>query len=133
MKTHNIILIFAGLVIVAAGCAMHGQGPSSDPVAKYVITFTNVKLNDPDGFKSALAASHHPRWQKDLILRRKNLPDESLPGPSESAAEPPIVYTASIAQTTNQNSNPDSLHVTQKVGLNNLSDVEKVLKFIEQQ
>jgi hypothetical protein len=132
MKTHHIILILAGLAIVAAGCAIHGQGPG-DPVAKYVITFTNVKLTDPDGFKKALTESHHPRWQKDLILRHKNLPPESLIGPSEGAAVPPIVYTASIAQTTNQGSNPDSLHVTQRVGLNNLSDVKKLLTFIEQQ
>ncbi len=134
MKTCNTALAIAGLVMVVVGCAIHDLQPLTDPVARYVLSFDKVKLKSPAGpgdFKKALRRAH-PRWQKSVVLHYGgSIPDENLPDIVETpSATPPILYTSAITQSVG---NPDSLHVTQKIGLNKRRDLDAILSTIEEQ
>lgn len=130
MKTRNIALTVAALVIIVAGCktvVVNQDRDPTDPAARYVIIFEKVEVKKTDAFKTALNTIKYQHWTRDLKLHQKGLPDETIP-PYPGGAKPnPIAYTLSIQQEGKEGSNPDSLHVTQRVGLNNLDDVKLVL------
>ncbi len=94
MKTRNLILGIAGLVI-AAGCAMQVRNGQPDPHTKYIVKFEN-----PDHDASPIASA--------------------------------VTNTLLVEQDSQVN--PNSQHVTQRVGFNRGQEksLAELLEFVKQ-
>lgn len=139
MKTRNLSLAVAGLVIVAAGCAIHNQEVRTQEVrteypARYVVSFDNVKV-DTTAFEDFINNKHMhiKKWTSNLELvhedgSTKPLPVDPPPHP------PPFDGTSTIdLKRGDQSPGTDSLHVTQKLGLYKLKDLKMVLATVQDQ
>ncbi|MDQ3200510.1 MAG: hypothetical protein M3Q46_15220 [Verrucomicrobiota bacterium] len=127
----------AALVALALGAIIGHYwwplGDKDDRPAKYVLYFGNsatkgrVTVNET-AFREALG-DPKPNW-KDLTIRRTNNDPEDgeiidLPVNADPT-NPALISRINLTQDR-RNSAPCTLHVTQKVGLNNKAQVEKVL------
>lgn len=140
---------FAGFVALALliSCAvLHPRVmPLAEQPAKYILTFgedppdpnQRVMVNI-DAFERALGwgplnLAQPPNWttlKKRLVIGQ---PEEDVRTKSPQGAPPSTVTIAhlTIKQTTS-GAQPCTLHVTQKVGLNNLTQVKAVLAAVQQ-
>ena len=138
MKTNNGSLILVGLVglIIGAVIGYLVFGPAKPLVdpgpAKYILMF-----GDPNGstlvtantsaFQTALA-SPAPNWS---TLQEVPIPGAvpiPVPVPAASPAAPGTVLIAKIQLIQlGQNNSQTNMHVTQKVGLNDPAQVQRVL------
>lgn len=128
MKTRNITLIIAGLVIVA-GCALHDQQSTADPQTKYIVKFdTPALLVNKAKFITAL---NKASWRRGITFTPKETTDPT-PDQDQSPLTSAVTNTLVVAQ--NSIINPNSLHVTQHVGFNRgqEKDLEALLKQVHQ-
>ena len=129
MKTPNIILTIAGVVIVAAGCALHSQQATADPQTKYIVKFdTPALLVNKAKFITAL---NKASWRRGITFTPKETTD---PTPDQDQAPLTSAVTTTLVVAQNSTINPNSLHVTQHVGLNRgqEKDLEALLKQVHQ-
>ncbi|MEO5754388.1 MAG: hypothetical protein ABIR38_06745 [Chthoniobacterales bacterium] len=129
----------AALVALALGAIIgHYWWPldddKDDQPAKYVLYFGNSTTNgrvtvNETQFKNALQSPNpKPNWKTLTIRRTENDPaaGEIINLPEKNDDTNPALISR-INLTQDRNSEPCTLHVTQKVGLNNKAQVEKVL------
>ncbi len=139
-STGSNTLIIAGVAILGlligavAGHSFWPQQDRDDPPAKYVLNFGNpateqrVAIKMPD-FETALS-SPAPRWHKNLSKHLRDGSDNPIDPPVGTA--PPIKLRARLNVTQeNDDGSKNTLHVTQKVGLDNLEQLKAVLAAIE--
>lgn len=111
MKTRNLTLAIAGLVIVAS-CAPH-VNTLVDPQTRYIVTFDEpVRLLDRAKFIEALKKGS---WRRDINFTPKQSDDPS-PNSDENPLGSGLTETLAIAQDSTVN--PNRQHVTQRVGFN---------------
>jgi len=112
MKTRNITLTIAGVVIVA-GCAMHVNQLGGDPKTRYVVKFdTPTMLVSKAKFIEALGKAS---WRRGITFTQ---PEPGDPSPDNDNS--PVTSTVTLTSMISQDSlvNPNSLRVTQRVGFN---------------
>ena len=112
MKTRNITLIIAGLLIIAAGCALRkDERPPAEPTG-YVVYFgsptARIKTKNPDAFKAAL---NRARWRREIVFEPKR-PDIS---PDNGDG---IIGHADLTLPIKQKPGSDGFNVTQRVRFN---------------
>ena|SRR4029434_2407300 len=138
MNRNNAALItvgFAGLILgaVVAYFVLRTGKPATDPgPAKYVLMFgepngsTLVTANLSE-FQGALA-SPAPNWSTLQEVPSEGATPTPVPIPSTSMAPAGTVLISRIQVIQQRQSNsPCTMHVTQKVGLNNPTQVRQVL------
>ena len=138
MNKNNPALIVVGFAAVIIGVAVGFLIFKPKPVpadvgpAKYILMF-----GDPNGstlvtanlsaFQSALA-SPAPNWSTLQEVPAVGSNPTPVPVPSPSPASPGTVLIARIQVIQQgQNNSPTTMHVTQKVGLNDPTQVKNVL------
>lgn len=138
MKTNNGAVILVGLVGLIIGAAVgyfafgHGK-PLADPgPAKYILMFGETSGNtlvtaDLTAFQNALA-SPAPNWSTLQEVPTQGATPTPVPIPTPTPAPGNTVLIARV-QVTQQGPNnaPCTMHVTQKVGLNDPTQVRSVL------
>ena len=113
MKTSHTYLAIAGLIVIAAGCAMRVNEQATDPRTKYVVRFnTPTLLKDKPKFITALGKAS---WRRGVTFTLKETGDP-VPDNDNSPVTSSVTQTLIISQDSMVN--PNSLHVTQRVGFN---------------
>ncbi len=128
MKTRNLILGIAGLV-VAAGCAMQVRNGQPDPHTKYIVKFGKpTLLTSTAGFTTALK---NASWRRDINFRP---PQGNDPTPDHDASPIASAVTNTLPVEQDSQINPNSQHVTQRVGFNRGQEksLEELLEFVKQ-
>ena len=144
MKTNNGSLILVGLVglIIGAVIGYLVFGPAKPLVdpgpAKYILMF-----GDPNGstlvtantsaFQTALA-SPAPNWStlQEVPAVGSNPTPVPIPSPSPASTGTVLIARIQVIQQ-GQNNSPTTMHVTQKVGLNDPTQVINVLAALNPQ
>jgi hypothetical protein len=137
MKNNATLIIvgLAGIIIGAVvGYLAFGPGkPSADiGPAKYIVMFgdpsgSTMVTADLTAFQNALA-SPAPNWSTLQEVASEGASPTPVPVPSPVAAQPGTVLISRIQVIQQKQSNaPCTMHVTQKVGLNNPTQVKNVL------
>ena len=112
MKTRNITLTIAGVVVVA-GCAMHVNQLGGDPATRYVVRFdAPTMLVSKAKFIEALGKAS---WRRGIAFTPPE-PGDPSPDNDNSPVTSTVTQTLLISQTSAVN--PNSLRVTQRVGFN---------------
>jgi hypothetical protein len=139
MNRNKAVLTIIGLValtiVVAAFVLFWRSGPLPAPAdlpAKYVLMFGNptgssmVTVN-LDDFQSALASTP-PNWSTLQKVPTEGAPSVPVTIPPTVQAPPGtlLITRVSVSQDRRDNG-PCTMHVTQKVGLNNPDQVRSVL------
>ncbi len=128
MKTRNLILGIAGLVI-AAGCAMQVRNGQPDPHTRYIVKFEKpILLTNREGFTAALK---NASWRRDINFTP---PQGNDPTPDHDASPIASAVTNTLPVEQDSQINPNSQHVTQRVGFNRGQEksLEELLKFVKQ-
>jgi hypothetical protein len=128
--TTKIALVVVGGVIGAAAIFFFIAPPCyPDKDTKYLLTFDKVSV-DLAAFQTALKNAHkaNAEWNTDLTVSCPNtvcatIPSAPTPTPIPVFSGPECLKFSHTDQTTN----PNSMHVTQKVGLYGPEDVSAVL------
>jgi hypothetical protein len=114
MKTSHTFIVIAGLTAIAAGCAMHVNQQTSDPRTKYVVRFdAPTFVVSKSKFIEALGKAS---WRRDIVFTPKDPQNDPSSNDTASPISSSVVQTLQISQDLNVN--PQSLHVTQRVGFN---------------
>jgi hypothetical protein len=147
MNKSSGTLIVVGLTsLVVGGVIAHFllklDCPTPDPAdhAKYVVFFGDCEANpSPNGYVSVsnlngfINTLNTFTTQINTLKARANPTSSPMPiGPNPMpASDTPISYI-SVTQRTGSGA-PATMHVTQKVGLNNPADVQKLLALVRPQ
>jgi hypothetical protein len=135
---NNATLVIVGLVGVIIGAVVGylafgpGKPPADVGAAKYILMFgdpngSTLVTADLTAFQNALA-SPAPNWSTLQEVPSVGANPTPVPIPSPSPASPGTVLIARVQVIQQgQNNAPCTMHVTQKVGLNNLTQVKNVL------
>jgi hypothetical protein len=137
MKNNATLIIvgLAGIIIGAVvGYLAFGPGKPAADVgpAKYIVMFgdpngSTMVTADLAAFQNALA-SPAPNWSTLQEVPSEGASPTPVPVPSASPASPGTVLISRIQVIQQkQNNSPCTMHVTQKVGLNNPTQVKNVL------
>jgi hypothetical protein len=128
MKNRNISLVLAALVIVAAGCAVKKEMQMQDYPAKYVITCSDV-LVDETQFLDFIRDANRLKWTSDLTIKTQSSPAPSpIPNVAPPSNPPPFSNTSTIVLN-----GPTGLHVTQKIGLYRRTDLKDLIGTLSNQ
>lgn len=120
MKSRNISLVLAALVIVAAGCAVKTQ--MQDYPAKYVITLTDVAVEETE-FLDFIHDANRLKWTSNLTIKTQSSPAPSpIPNVAPPQSPPPFSNASTIALNGST-----GLHVTQKIGLYRRDDLKALI------
>jgi len=135
---NNATLIIVGLVglIIGAVVGYLAFGPGKTPAdigpAKYILMFgdpngSTMVTADLTAFQGALA-SPAPNWSTLQEVPSQGATPTPVPVPAASPAAPGTVLIARVQVIQQgQNNAPCTMHVTQKVGLNDPIQVRRVL------
>jgi hypothetical protein len=122
MKNRNISLVLAALVIVAAGCAVKKEMPMQDYPAKYVITLSDVAVEETE-FLAFINDANRPKWTSNLTIKTQSSPAPSpIPNVAPPQSPPPFSNASTIALNGST-----GLHVTQKIGLYRRDDLKALI------
>ena len=114
MKTSHTLIVVAGLILIAAGCAMHVNPLAADPRTKYVVRFdAPTLLISKTKFIEALGKAS---WRRDIVFTPKDPQHDPSSDDTASPISSSLVQTLQISQDLSVN--PYSLQVTQRVGFN---------------
>jgi hypothetical protein len=128
MKNRNISLVLAALVIVAAGCAVKKVMPMQDYPARYVITCTDVLVDETE-FLNFIHDTNRPKWTSDLTIKTQSSPAASpIPNVTPPSSPPPFSSTSTIVLNGST-----GLHVTQKIGLYKRDDLKALIGTLSNQ
>jgi hypothetical protein len=110
MKKRNITLTIAGLIIIAAGCAIQKE---THPPTGYVIIFgsSSAPIKVKQGFKAALQKAE---WRRGIVYKPAHSGDPSPDAGSGVSFPTDLVVPVSQGHETN----PLGLNVTQRVRFN---------------
>ena len=134
-KNATLIIVGAAalLIGVAVGFLIFGPGrPVANPPAKYVLMFgTSTSSSrvtvDLDAFHEALNSAA-PNWSTLEEVDSEGATPTPVPVPSPVDAPAGTVLVSRVAITQDRHDNgPCTMHVTQKVGLNDPVQVRKVV------
>ena len=137
MNKNNATLIVVGLVALVVGVVvgrfLFGPRPMVDQPAKYVLAFGDpadnslVTVASLASFQAALA-SPVPNWSTLQEVPTEGATPTAVPIPSPTPAGVSTALVSRVKITQNrQNNAPCTMHVTQRVGLNNQEQVQRVL------
>jgi hypothetical protein len=118
MNKRNITLIIAGVVIIAAGCAIKKEARVNPPTG-YVVTFgsSSAPVMVKEGFKAKLPKAE---WRRDIVFKPKGGND---PTPNAgSGVSVPTDVLLSIPQRPGSN----GLNVTQRVRFNGANYIDLI-------
>jgi hypothetical protein len=127
MSTRNITLTAIGLVVVVAGLMTVRYQVLVDPPAKFIIYFgSHVQLADKAGFVAVLRRAS---WYRQISFSPQdaNDPHGDFTGVTTASS---TVHKLTITQDSI--ANPNTLHVTQRVGLTSPNDVKDLLSKIRE-
>jgi hypothetical protein len=142
MNKNNATFITVGLVALVVGVVVGRflfgpHKPLVDQPAKYVLWFGDsakplVEVDSLDNFQNALA-SPVPNWS---TLEEVASPGASptavpIPTPVGAGVNTPLVSRIKITQNRVNDNTPCTMHVTQRVGLNNPDQVKRVLAILQ--
>jgi hypothetical protein len=128
MKNRHISLVLAALVIVAAGCAVKKVMPMQDYPAKYVITCTDVSV-DETAFLDFIRDANRLKWTSNLTIKTPSSPAPSpIPNVAPPSSPPPFSNTSTIVLNGST-----GLHVTQKIGLYRRDDLKALIGTLSDQ
>jgi hypothetical protein len=141
MNKNNATLIIVGLVALVVGVIVgrshFGPHASADQPAKYVLAFGDstdnsmVTVASLAGFQNALA-SPVPNWSTLEEVPSEGAAPTAVPIPTPVGAGVGTQLISRIKITQNRlNNGPCTMHVTQKVGLNNPDQVRRVLAALQ--
>ena len=137
MNKNNATLIVVGLVALVVGVVvgrfLFGPRPMVDQPAKYVLAFGDpadnslVTVANLASFQAALA-SPVPNWStlQEVPTEGATPTPVPIPSPTPAGVNTALVSRVKITQNR-QNNAPCTMHVTQRVGLNNQEQVQRVL------
>jgi len=135
---NNAALIIVGLVALVIGAIVGylafgpGKLPADVGPAKYIVMFgdpngSTMVAADLTAFQNALA-NPAPNWSTLQEVPSEGASPTPVPIPSPVAAQPGTLLISRIQVIQQkQNNAPCTMHVTQKVGLNNPTQVRNVL------
>jgi hypothetical protein len=142
MNKSSATLIIVGLVALVVGVLVgrfhFGPHPSTDDPAKYVLAFgdsannnTLVTVANLANFQAALA-SPVPNWStlQEVPSEGATPTPVPVPTPTPAGVGTQLVSRVQIIQNRINNS-PCTMHVTQRVGLNNPDQVRRVLATLQ--
>jgi hypothetical protein len=141
MNKNNATLITVGLVALVVGVVVGRflfvpHTPFVDQPAKYVLWFGDsakpLVAVDINSFEAALA-SPVPNWSTlDEVASPGASPTAvPIPSPSPASANTALVSRIKIIQNKVNDTTPCTMHVTQRVGLNNPDQVKRVLATLQ--
>ena len=111
MKTRNITLIIAGLVIIAAGCALRkGERPLAEPTG-YVVYFGSPTARIKVKTHKFKAALKNARWRREFVFK----PPQTDTPPDDGDG---IIGTSDLTISIIQKPGSDGYNVTQRVRFN---------------
>jgi hypothetical protein len=137
MNKNNATLIVIGLVALVVGVVVgrfiFGPHTLIDPPAKYVLAFGDpadnslVTVANLASFQAALA-SPVPNWStlQEVPSEGATPTPVPIPTPTPAGVNTALVSRIKISQNRLNNA-PCTMHVTQRVGLNNQDQVQRVL------
>jgi hypothetical protein len=136
MNKNNATLITVGLVALVVGVVVGRflfvpHTPFVDQPAKYVLWFGDpadnslVTVGNLANFQAALA-SPVPNWSTLQEVPSEGATPTPVPIPPPIGVNTPLVSRIKIIQNRTNNA-PCTMHVTQRVGLNNQDQVQRVL------
>jgi hypothetical protein len=126
MKPSYIIIPAVGIIIAAC---LGDKSTQAGPSGPWKLLFNSrTIITSRAAFESALNNATD-RWEKGVTIKERNHP---LATRHDHANGPePVLSSTEAYPSHNQPSNPDSLHVTQKVVLYQAKDYDAVLQTIQ--
>ena len=129
MTTKIALVVVGGVIGAAAIFFFLAPACYTDKDTKYLLTFDKVSV-DLAAFKTALKNAHEAKgeWNTELTVSCPNTACDTIPSVPKPSPIPVFSGPECLKfSNTDQTTNPNSMHVTQKVGLYGPDDLSAVL------